>query len=140
MLTVITGPPAAGKTTYVRDHAAPGDIIIDLDAIAIALGSRHGHNHPRDIKTVAQAARTAAIRAAANTRATTWLIHTAPTTEQLATYRAQGARIITVDPGEATTRTRITAERTPEAHDVADRWYLTPGVKAGMDEARRRFG
>jgi predicted kinase len=31
MLTVVTGPPCAGKTTYVRNNAKPGDIIIDFD-------------------------------------------------------------------------------------------------------------
>lgn len=139
MLTVITGPPAAGKTTYARNHARPGDVVIDLDALAIALGSPDSHNHPRAIAAVAQAARTAAIEAAANTGAATWLIHTAPTPQQLSTYRAQGAHIITVDPGETITRDRITDERAPQAHQVADRWY-SPGIQAGHDEVRRRHG
>ncbi|MEV6432586.1 AAA family ATPase [Nocardia sp. NPDC051463] len=139
VLTVITGPPASGKTTYVRDHAQPGDIVIDLDALAVALGSPDGHNHPRAIAAVAQAARTAAIEAAASTRTPTWLIHTAPTPQQLGTYRAQGARIITVDPGEAATRDRITNERTPQAQQVADHWY-TAGIQAGHAEVQRRFG
>lgn len=34
---IITGPPAAGKTTWVRDHAKPGDITIDFDTIAATL-------------------------------------------------------------------------------------------------------
>ena len=35
---MVCGPPAAGKTTYVRKHAAPGDIVIDLDLIAREYG------------------------------------------------------------------------------------------------------
>lgn len=31
---LVCGPPAAGKTTYVRNHARADDIIIDLDVIA----------------------------------------------------------------------------------------------------------
>jgi 5-methylcytosine-specific restriction protein A len=31
---LVCGPPAAGKTTHVRAHAGPGDIVVDLDAIA----------------------------------------------------------------------------------------------------------
>jgi 5-methylcytosine-specific restriction protein A len=33
-VNLVCGPPAAGKTTYVRDHAAAADIVIDVDAIA----------------------------------------------------------------------------------------------------------
>jgi 5-methylcytosine-specific restriction protein A len=35
---LICGPPAAGKSTYVRANAAPSDIIIDLDMIARQCG------------------------------------------------------------------------------------------------------
>ena len=34
---VITGPPAGGKTTWVRERAKPGDITIDYDTLAQAL-------------------------------------------------------------------------------------------------------
>ena len=33
MIRLITGPPASGKSTYVRCHAKPGDAIIDLDLL-----------------------------------------------------------------------------------------------------------
>ena len=33
MITLVTGAPASGKSTYVRYHAKPGDVIIDLDNI-----------------------------------------------------------------------------------------------------------
>lgn len=32
-LTLVCGPPAAGKSTYVREHAQRGDIVIDLDVL-----------------------------------------------------------------------------------------------------------
>jgi hypothetical protein len=31
---VVTGPPGAGKTTWVQQRAKPGDIVFDFDAIA----------------------------------------------------------------------------------------------------------
>lgn len=37
-VTVVTGPPCAGKSTYVREHAGQGDVVVDLDAIAQSLG------------------------------------------------------------------------------------------------------
>lgn len=33
MIRLITGPPASGKSTYVRDNAKPEDAIIDLDLL-----------------------------------------------------------------------------------------------------------
>lgn len=35
-LTIVCGPPAAGKTTYVAQHKGDEDIVLDLDTIAIA--------------------------------------------------------------------------------------------------------
>ena len=35
---LICGPPAAGKSTFVRDHAKPSDSMIDIDAIAREYG------------------------------------------------------------------------------------------------------
>ena len=32
------GPPAGGKSTYVRAQASPGDVVIDMDAIVRELG------------------------------------------------------------------------------------------------------
>ncbi len=46
-LTIVTGPPAGGKNTYVDQHAAPGDLIIDLDMIAADLSGHHGHDWDR---------------------------------------------------------------------------------------------
>ena len=36
-VTVISGPPCSGKTTYIQDHAEPGDLIVDWDVLAVAL-------------------------------------------------------------------------------------------------------
>lgn len=64
MLTVVTGPPCSGKSTYVQERARPGDIVIDFDLLAEALGSVSTHDHPEHIRHVAVATRKAAIQAA----------------------------------------------------------------------------
>lgn len=33
----VCGPPGSGKTTYVREHAQPGELVLDLDEIAAEL-------------------------------------------------------------------------------------------------------
>jgi hypothetical protein len=33
-LTIVCGPPASGKSSWVRQHAGPDDLVLDLDVIA----------------------------------------------------------------------------------------------------------
>ncbi|MFC3238240.1 HNH endonuclease, partial [Streptomyces nitrosporeus] len=46
VVTLVCGPPCSGKTTYVRDRAQGGDLVVDWDALAQALGSPHPWDHP----------------------------------------------------------------------------------------------
>ena len=39
-LTIICGPPASGKSTYVAGHKDAGDIVIDMDDIVEEIGGR----------------------------------------------------------------------------------------------------
>lgn len=32
-IVLVAGPPCAGKTTYIRDHAGPGDTVLDQDVL-----------------------------------------------------------------------------------------------------------
>ncbi|BCJ45329.1 hypothetical protein GCM10010168_85980 [Actinoplanes ianthinogenes] len=48
-VVLVTGPPCAGKTTYVRTHAEPGDQVLDQDvlgakAMRTALAQIHQHH------------------------------------------------------------------------------------------------
>lgn len=47
-VTIVCGPPASGKTHYVREHKADGDLVIDLDQIASTLGAPELHGWDRD--------------------------------------------------------------------------------------------
>jgi hypothetical protein len=127
MLYVITGPPAAGKSTWVREHAEHGDIVIDYDRIAVALTTDdgNGHSHPDHIKTITRAARRAAIDTALPLADShdVYLIHSTPGASTLTRYRSLGARIITIDPGRDIIADRIKTERPWQMQQVADQWY-----------------
>ena len=45
-ITIITGPPGSGKTTYVEQRAQWGDLIVDVDAIYSALSGRPWYEKP----------------------------------------------------------------------------------------------
>jgi 5-methylcytosine-specific restriction protein A len=35
-VVLVTGPPCAGKSSYVREHARPGDLVLDQDELGAA--------------------------------------------------------------------------------------------------------
>lgn len=43
-LTIVCGPPASGKTTYVASNAGANDLVIDLDVIASRLSGQPMHS------------------------------------------------------------------------------------------------
>lgn len=131
-LHVVTGPPAAGKSTFVRDHAQAGDIRIDFDELANTLAGLDpdNHEHAGPAAAVARAARKAAIEAALkhSDAVDVWLIHSTPSAATLARYRGHGAEIHMVDPGRETVMRRIKTMRPSHMHAVAARWYDSSGT------------
>lgn len=127
MLYVVTGPPAAGKTSWIEGRAKPRDIVIDLDRITRALAGPGAPNWNQDpvLLRVAHKARYAAMYEAFEHRDKTdvYLIHTMPTSKWLARYKHMDATIIAVDPGQSIVMQRIEAMRDPEMKRVATRWY-----------------
>ena len=127
MLYVVTGPPAAGKSSWIQAHATARDIVIDLDRITVALtgpGAPHWNHDPLHQK-VAQRARYAAIDEACRhlDQLDVYLIHTLPDRKALARYKRLDAKVIAVDPGEAIVMQRIEAMRSPAMQAVATKWY-----------------
>lgn len=127
MLYVVTGPPAAGKSSWIQSHATARDIVIDLDLIARALTGPGAPqwNHDPVVQRVAQKARYAAIDEACQHLGKTdvYLIHTMPNAKAMARYKRLDAKVVAVDPGRDVVMARIAAMRSPEMQRVATRWY-----------------
>ncbi len=137
MLTVVIGPPASGKSTWVKSQARPNDIVIDFDVMADALTgpSAPRHDHTPAVWAVTRAARRAAIKAAVGYADQTdvYIIHSTPAESTLARYRRQGARIVTVDPGRDVVMARCRRERPAAMLGVAGEWYSTQRTVVGGD-------
>jgi hypothetical protein len=136
-LTVVVGPPAAGKSTWVLERAKPGDIVIDFDRLAVALCGTGGdpHDHPAAVATVARAARTAAIDAAIKQARTVdvYLIHSSPGEQRMAHYVSLGAQVVTIDPGRDVVRARCKGGQRPQRmYTVVDEWYREHAQAAGV--------
>jgi 5-methylcytosine-specific restriction protein A len=79
---LICGPPASGKSTYVREHVADGDTVIDFDAIRKIVGGQKWDQDPR-INAKAFAYRDKMIMGLADKRrGRAWLIAMAPAQDE----------------------------------------------------------
>jgi hypothetical protein len=126
-LTVVIGPPAAGKSTWVLERAKPTDVVVDYDRLAVALTGTGGdlHDHAAPVVAVTKAVRAAAIEAALKQIHVTdvYVIHSNPGAQRMAEYRGMGAQIVTVDPGRDVVRQRCKSERPRRMFAAIDEWY-----------------
>lgn len=137
---IVTGPPCAGKTTWVQANADPADVVIDMDALVAAMTTADaGFTAPSSlIWRTAMAARDAAVRKVLDrhsrhvveningieTELDAYVIHAVPNRDQVDRYIAQGARILVVDPGRRTVINRATeAGRIDTVHNAIVGWY-----------------
>lgn len=127
-LTVITGPPCSGKSTYLRDHAKPGDIAVDFDRLAQALGSTQPHEHPAPVRFVTMAARTAAVTSAIKQHLrghTVWIVDGTPKPDRVAEYQRVGATFVRLSADPAELHRRAGKERPKLWHKLIDDWADT---------------
>lgn len=131
-VTLVWGPPCSGKSTYVDDHREPGDVVIDYDRIAQALGSPHSHNHPPTIVGMARTLMRAATSALDSTSGRVWVVVCNPTPGD----RAAATDDVLLDPGIATCLERAALERPERWSRYIREWYAPKPSRGGRARSR----
>jgi HK97 family phage prohead protease len=125
-INVVVGPPCAGKSTYVKDHAQSGEVVVDYDLIAKALGSKEAHQSTGSVREVALSARMSAIsRINRGIDDDAWIIHTNPNDNMVSEYKKVGAHFILVDPGMDVCLAR-SKQRNESTESAIRAWYRSP--------------
>lgn len=126
-LTVVYGPPCSGKTTYVRNQAKPGDLILDYDEFYAALSGMPAHTWPeRDLRPFVMAAMNSALKEwRRRGTAACWLIRTAPSESDVV-----DATLVRCDPGIEVCLARAQEQGRPQATLGIVSWYETHGDRA----------
>ena len=126
MIHVVLGPPCSGKSTYIRENANKGDVLVDYDVIATALGSTKPHGAEGAIKDAAYKARTAVVHYLIENAESVegWIIHSEPAGWQMEAYKNAGAEIIELDADEETCLSRAEQDgRPPEEVEEIHKWF-----------------
>ena len=123
-VTVVAGPPSSGKTTYVAEHRQPHDLVIDLDAIAVALGSPEDHGHSRALWPFITACQDALLAKVGQTNEIphVWIIRGAPRLDQRHLYADQETIVLETTPEQAW-RWAFNAGRPNEWRDLITKWW-----------------
>lgn len=120
---LVAGPPAAGKSTYVRKHAKPGDLVLDYDDIARELGSPHPWDHPERIGRAAEREMRRRIAELPPDR-DAWVIRCAPGPEREALAAQIGAEVVVLDvPADEAKRRAVRDGRPAWTRAAIDRWW-----------------
>jgi hypothetical protein len=125
MIHVITGPPCAGKSTYVKENAGEGDLRVDYDLIALALGATNSHAAEGAVKQAAFEAREGAISIALkDPEAESWIIHTTPSEDHMERYAEANAEVVELDPGYEICMERAKQDGRPQqTFDGIEKYY-----------------
>lgn len=130
---VVAGAPCSGKSTFVRAHAQPGDLIYDYDAVHMALSGRASHDHDPGIRPFVLAARDGVYgELEQRSEQAAWIItSTRRTSDLMALKERFGAEVVLLAVEREEAHRRCDADRRPEAwHGYIDRWFDEGDIEA----------
>lgn len=132
-VVLVVGPPGAGKSSHVAEHAGAQDLVIDYDVLAEALG---GNGHGAGNHEVTSAARNAVLRRLQRGEVdapVAWIVSANPRAEEMFPHH----EVVTVDPGRDEVLRRCDeAGRPGRWRRLVDDWYAARRVGSRVGPSR----
>lgn len=142
-VVLVTGPPGAGKSTYCRQNAGPGDTVIDLDECYREVAGKSGHNMTLDerrpwITPVLRYRNRLIADLASKHTGIAYLIVAAPLRSRVEWWMKKlGAQHVLLDPGLDVCVARVKGQ--PVRESGAESWYrrrtYTASLSSGVANA-----
>lgn len=146
IVTVVVGPPCAGKSRWVDDNAPAGAARLDFDRFAMAMGSDDEHTAPPVVFQAALAARRGVVGwvlddTADHPDGQLYLIYSFITDDTVDKLAAAGAKFHLIDPGVDECLARAEKDGRPERTiDAIYRWYSAPPQLPGWGGEKSKKG
>lgn len=138
MIHIVSGPPCAGKSTYVREHKQPGDVVIDYGLLAEAIGDDHWDvKHPHVVHDMRRAAIDRILADADEIDA--WIIDTAPTSASRSRYAEASADMVALDVPRVECERRALADERPQQTLDAIEAYFAHDEKGRHQMQKKSF-
>lgn len=125
-ITIIVGPPCAGKSTYASNTSQAGDVIIDYDKIVKAISAPSTTDFMGSVRNIALSARQSAINRIMNgIEDNAFIIHTNPLKDVVDDYKKINAQFVLIDPGIDVCLRRA-EQRKEGTKEAINEWYRNP--------------
>jgi hypothetical protein len=108
------GPPAAGKSTFIRERQGPHDVVIDYDAMAAAMGAP-----THDLVNAARNVLLKRVRRGDVQADRVWIHSANPRAAGIFPFH----ELVVLDPGKETVKARALETREPGCQALIDAWY-----------------
>lgn len=132
---LVCGPPVAGKSTWVRRQAQPGDRVVDFDQLCRTLGSSSRHNHPDHVRALAKSMRRSLEDTAKDHPGRTFVIRSlADPSDRVAVAERLGARVVMLATPADEAVARAHADERPEWTERAIRSWWDRYQPSPIDE------
>ena len=134
-LTVVSGPPCSGKSTYVAERVNAGEVVIDFDTLAAALFPGYAdHDVPDFARQFVADVRGKAIDALIRSGRSGWVIDSDPPDWLASKLRTAGARFVPLDPGlDECVRRSVANGRPVWTEEIIRGWYSRHKPSRALD-------
>jgi HK97 family phage prohead protease len=135
-VTLVWGPPCSGKSSFVRQNARRGDLILDRDSIHMALSNLDSHDRDSDVSSMVNRTFDELLRHVQDYPRSVWIIQSSPRKIDRSKFAHLVTRTEFIFADVDTCLERARNERPDEWQEFINRWFNNYEPDEELVEAR----